>query len=133
MMYPAECLRGILTFGISKAIKMTHFTVISAYPGAKKMIIIKDIYMLTDGRDDMAYYFMIDTYISDNGNREEYDDYIEKVKPIVEKHGGEYLARTENIQYLSDNRKPQRIILIRFGSKEALDACFSSEEYRAIM
>ena len=81
----------------------------------------------------MAYYFMIDTYIPEDGNREEYDDYIEKVKPIVEKHGGEYLVRTEKIQYLSEKRKPQRVILIRFATKEALDACFASEEYRAIM
>ncbi|MDY3917428.1 MAG: DUF1330 domain-containing protein [Candidatus Limivivens sp.] len=81
----------------------------------------------------MSYYFMIDTYIPENGNREEYDFYIEKVKPIVEKYGGEYLVRTEKIQYLSEERQPQRVILIRFAEKEALDACFSSEEYRAIM
>lgn len=81
----------------------------------------------------MSYYFMIDTYIPENGNREEYDFYIEKVKPIVEKYGGEYLVRTENVQCLSEKRKPQRVILIRFNSKEDLDACFSSEEYRGIM
>lgn len=81
----------------------------------------------------MAYYFMIDTYIPEDGNREEYDFYIEKVRPIVESYGGEYLVRTEDVTCLSDKRKPQRIIVIRFTSKEELDACFSSEEYQAIM
>ena len=81
----------------------------------------------------MSYYFMIDTYIPEDGNREEYDFYIEKVKPIVESFGGEYLVRTENLQCLSENRNPQRVILIRFPSKDNLDACFSSEEYRKIV
>lgn len=81
----------------------------------------------------MAYYFMIDTYIPKDGNREEYDFYIEKVRPIVESYGGEYLVRTEDVTCLSDKRKPQRVILIRFPSKEDLDECFSSKEYQAIM
>lgn len=33
---------------------------------------------------------------------------------------------------LSEKRKPQRVILIRFGSRDALDACFSSKEYQEI-
>ena len=81
----------------------------------------------------MAYYFFVDTYIPEDGNREEYDFYIEKVKPIVESYGGEYLVRTEKIKSLSDKRTPQRVILIRFPSKEKLEACFASTEYQAIM
>ncbi|MGM9647490.1 MAG: DUF1330 domain-containing protein [Eubacteriales bacterium] len=81
----------------------------------------------------MAYYFMVDTYIPQNGNRDEYDFYIEKVRPIVESYGGEYLVRTEEIKSLSEQRTPQRVILIRFPSKERLEACFASDEYRAIM
>lgn len=80
----------------------------------------------------MAYYFMIDTYIPDGGNRAEYDDYIEKVRPIVERYGGKHLVRTEEIESLSQKRAPQRVILIRFPSKERLKACFASSEYRAI-
>lgn len=80
----------------------------------------------------MSCYFMIDTYIPEDGNRGEYDFYIEKVKPIVEKYGGEYLVRTEKVLNLSEKRKPQRVIVIRFGSRDALDACFSSKEYQEI-
>ena len=81
----------------------------------------------------MACYFMIDTYSSPDGNRGDYDDYIQQVRPIVERHGGEYLVRSEEIQALSERRTPQRVILIRFPCREALDACFASPEYRAIM
>jgi uncharacterized protein (DUF1330 family) len=81
----------------------------------------------------MACFFIIDVYIDKNKGRGSYDDYIEKVKPIVEKYGGEYIARTENVTSLSPLRKPDRVIIIRFPSREKLDACFSSEEYRQIM
>lgn len=81
----------------------------------------------------MACYFMIDTYIPDSGNRGEYDYYIKKVKPIVESYGGEYLVRTEEVESLSDKRVPQRVILIKFPSKDKLKECFACQEYRAIM
>ena len=55
------------------------------------------------------------------------------MKPIVESYGGEYLARTENVTALSPLRKPDRVIIIRFPSKEKLDDCFASDEYRRIM
>lgn len=81
----------------------------------------------------MACFFIIDVYIDISKGRGSYDDYIEKVRPIVEKYGGVYIARTENVTSLSPLRKPDRVIIIRFPSREKLDACFSSEEYRQIM
>ena len=81
----------------------------------------------------MACFFIVDTYIDKNKGRGSYDDYIEKVKPIVEKYGGEYIARTENVTSLSPLRKPDRVIIIKFPSREKLDACFASDEYRRIM
>ncbi len=81
----------------------------------------------------MACFFIIDVYIDESKGRGSYDDYIEKVKPIVEKYGGEYIARTENVTSLSPLRKPDRVIIIKFPSREKLDACFASDEYRRIM
>ena len=43
----------------------------------------------------MDCYFIVDTYIDEEKGRGQYDDYIRKVKPIVESFGGEYLARSE--------------------------------------
>ncbi len=81
----------------------------------------------------MSCYFIVDTYIDGKTGRGAYDDYIEKVKPIVESFGGEYLVRTENVTSLSPSRNPQRVIIIRFPDRERLDACFASAGYRAIM
>lgn len=80
----------------------------------------------------MSYYFMVDTYIPENGSGE-YDEYIAQVKPIVEQHGGKYLIRTNTVVSLNEKRCPQRSIVIDFPDKTALDRCFSSAEYKAIM
>ena len=81
----------------------------------------------------MSWYFMVDTYIDGQKGRGEYDEYIRLVKPVVERYGGEYLARTDQVCGLSEKRMPQRVILIRFDTREQLDACFVSEEYCGIM
>ena len=81
----------------------------------------------------MPWYFMVDTYIDEQKGRGAYDEYIRLVQPIVERYGGEYLARTERVCSLSEKRTPQRVILIRFDTRERLEACFASEDYRAIM
>ena len=81
----------------------------------------------------MACFFIVDTYIDKNKGRGSYDDYIEQVKPIVESYGREYLARSETVTALCPLRKPDRVIIVRFQSREKLDACFASDEYRRIM
>ena len=81
----------------------------------------------------MPWYFMVDTYIDEQKGRGMYEDYIREVKPVVERYGGEYLVRTDSLCCLSNERVPQRVIVIRFERKEDLDSCFSSPEYRAIM
>ena len=81
----------------------------------------------------MECYFMVDTYIDKEKGRGMYDEYIRKVKPIIESFGGEYLLRTERIVSLHPERSPQRVILIKFPSRQALDACFASDSYKNIM
>lgn len=81
----------------------------------------------------MSVFFLVDVYIEEQKGRGSYDDYIEKVKPIVESYGGEYLIRSENVTALSPLREPQRVIVIRFPSREKLDACFASDAYKQIM
>lgn len=81
----------------------------------------------------MACYFIVDTYIDGDAGRGLYDEYIREVKPIVEGFGGEYLVRTEQIISLHPERTPQRVIIIRFPSRQVLDDCFASDDYRKIM
>lgn len=78
-------------------------------------------------------YFVVDTYIDEREGRGAYDEYIREVKPIVESYGGEYLVRTDRVTSLHPERTPQRVIIIRFPSRQALDECFASKEYQAIM
>lgn len=77
-------------------------------------------------------YFLVDTYIDDAKGRGLYDDYIRKVKPIVESYGGRYLLRSEHITALSEKRNPQRVIILKFPDKGNLERCFASKEYREI-
>jgi uncharacterized protein (DUF1330 family) len=77
-------------------------------------------------------FFIISTQINNEFNRKPYDEYIEQVKPIVEKYGGEYIVRSEKINYLNNQWKPDRLIIIKFPSKEYIDQCFSSSEYKTI-
>lgn len=80
----------------------------------------------------MSCYFIVSVY-EDEGRKENYAEYIKLVKPIVEKYEGEYLVRTDDVFTLSDSWKPDRLIVIRFPDRKALDQCFSSKEYIDIM
>jgi uncharacterized protein (DUF1330 family) len=80
----------------------------------------------------MSCYFIVSVFIGNKEKRPIYDEYIRNVRPIVEKQGGKYLVRTENIIPFTGDWKPDRIIVIRFNNREELDKCFASEEYRQI-
>lgn len=77
-------------------------------------------------------YFVACIYMDKNREVGRYEEYIREVKPIVERFGGRYLARSEKITALSEAWKPDRVILIEWDSREQLERCFSSEEYRSI-
>lgn len=77
----------------------------------------------TRERKDMSYYFIVTVSLSSDADTP-YDSYIREVKPIVEKHGGEYLVRTNEVVPLSSGWKPDRVIVIRFPSREAWNAAF---------
>lgn len=76
-------------------------------------------------------YFVATIYF-DKDKGYEYSAYIEKVMPIVEKYNGRYLIRSEKITPLGVDRKPNRVIIIEFDTKQHLEECFASEAYRRI-
>ncbi len=84
----------------------------------------------------MAVYFFVGINIPRNRDQKQergaYDAYIAQVKPLVERFGGKYLARTEHIVPFAGDWVPDRVILIEFPSREQLQACFSSGEYKKI-
>ena len=63
---------------------------------------------------------------------EKYRAYIEAASPIVQQHGGEYVLRSDNVAVTSGGPSPDRVILIRFPSRQAMQECFACEEYVAI-
>lgn len=80
----------------------------------------------------MAAFFIVSIQCDKPEARPLYDAYIRRVKPIVERHGGRYLLRSERLEHLAGEWRPDRLIVIRFPDKAALQACFASAEYRAI-
>lgn len=77
-------------------------------------------------------YFIVQIKQDQEVRPEAYAEYIAQVKPIVERHGGRYLARTDRAVSMQEGDCPDRVILIAWDSRERLEACFSSEEYRRI-
>lgn len=46
----------------------------------------------------MRWYFAACIYLEQDKGREEYDEYVRLVRPIVEHYGGEYMVRTEAVE-----------------------------------
>jgi uncharacterized protein (DUF1330 family) len=61
-----------------------------------------------------------------------YNEYIEKASTIVEKYGGEYIFKSNQIYPISGDWDLKRTILIRFDSKKHVQDCFQSTEYQRI-
>ena len=78
-------------------------------------------------------WLVISVRIDPDKGRGTYDDYIAKVRAIIQRYGGEYLLRTEKITPLSPDWHPDRIIIIRFPDRQTLDKCLQSKKYRKIM
>ena len=78
----------------------------------------------------MTAYLIVDTKIID---QKAYEDYKSRAKPIVEKHGGEYLARGGNTTVLENELwTPTRLVVVRFPSREAAQIFLSCDEYAPV-
>jgi len=76
----------------------------------------------------MSFYMIIQSTIKDS---EKYNQYIAQVSAIVEKYGGRYRVRGENILSLGD-WKPERVIVIEFQNEDQIQKWLTSPEYAAI-
>jgi uncharacterized protein (DUF1330 family) len=60
--------------------------------------------------------------------------YVEVVTKMVERYGGRYLARTNNIERMEGERKnPDLFLIIEWPSKEAANSFYESEEYKPFL
>ncbi|WP_020587942.1 DUF1330 domain-containing protein [Desulfobacter curvatus] len=79
-------------------------------------------------RKNMSVYMIIQSSVK---NEEKYNQYIAQVSPIVEKYGGCYHVRGENIRSLG-SWNPERVIVIEFQSEDQIQNWLKSPEYAAI-
>ena len=79
----------------------------------------------------MSAFFLVE--INKVSDAEKYGLYIEKVALIINKHGGEYIFKSEQLTPVSGGWDAKRIILIRFENKDMLRKFFQSEEYKKIV
>ena len=78
----------------------------------------------------MIYFIVTVDLIEDKNN---YQEYIRQVKPIVEEYGGRYLVRSNKITAMQEQWCPRRVIIIEWDAKEQMEKCFSSESYKQIV
>jgi uncharacterized protein (DUF1330 family) len=76
----------------------------------------------------VKYYAVAEMNITD---RAWVADYVRDVTPMVQRHGGRYLARTSTVEKLEGERTPPQVfLLVEWPSREAATAFYESEEYR---
>jgi len=65
-------------------------------------------------------------------NSDAYKEYVGKVKPTVEKFGGEYLVRNGEFKVIDGEWKHPRTVVIKFPTYEKALEWYNSEEYKPI-
>ena len=79
----------------------------------------------------MAAYLVVDTNIT---NPELYERYKVIAKPLVEKYGGEYLARGGKLSVKEDTLwAPIRMVLVRFPSMQHAETFYQSDDYQDVL
>ncbi len=79
----------------------------------------------------MTAYLVVDTDLT---HPEQYELYKSKAKPLVEKYGGEYLARGGKLSVKEDKLwTPTRMVLVKFASAQDAETFYNSEEYQEVL
>jgi uncharacterized protein (DUF1330 family) len=79
----------------------------------------------------MAAYLIVDTLLDDANM---YEQYKLKARPLIEKFGGEYLARGGRMTLReTDLWSPTRLVLVKFPDVATANRCLDSLEYQEIL
>ena len=79
----------------------------------------------------MSAYLIVDTLLDDP---QLYEQYKLRARPIVERFGGEYLARGGPMTLReSDLWSPHRLVVVRFADVDTANRCLDSAEYQEIL
>ncbi len=63
-------------------------------------------------------------------NTIKYEEYKKAVPKYIARHGGEYVARDGHIEVPVGDWKPNRIVIFKWPSREALESFQSDPEYQ---
>ena len=77
----------------------------------------------------MAAYVIAEIMIT---NMEMYGEFVDRVTPTVEGHGGKFVARGGTVDVILGDWAPKRIALVEFGSVAQARAWLNSPEYNAL-
>ncbi len=78
----------------------------------------------------MPVYLIVEAW--EIKDEKKYAEYGRRVPGLISAFGGRYLARGGEVEMLSGDRRPRRVVVVEFPSREALGAWWNSAEYRAI-
>jgi uncharacterized protein (DUF1330 family) len=78
----------------------------------------------------MYYYFIVTIKIT---NESTYDKSLEACDGLFEKYNGKYLAVNEDAKASEGNLDGDRVVIIRFDTKEDFESWYYSKEYREIL
>jgi uncharacterized protein (DUF1330 family) len=76
--------------------------------------------------DHMAYYVIFDVTIHD---LPKYQEYMAKIKPVIEAAGGRYLVRGGQHIVIEGDWNPTRLVIFEFPSLAAAQSFYASPEY----
>jgi uncharacterized protein (DUF1330 family) len=62
-----------------------------------------------------------------------FEEYRQKVVPLIEKFGGRYLVRGGNVRRLEGDFPIHRLVVLEFPSVEAAQRFYESAEYEPLM
>ena len=76
----------------------------------------------------MPAYLLVRANVTD---MEQYAEYMKLTPAIAEKYGGQFLIRGGDKVILEGPDAPERIVMLKFDSIEAIERMYNSDEYQA--
>jgi uncharacterized protein (DUF1330 family) len=78
----------------------------------------------------MSAYWIGEHRVTDQAK---FAEYLRRVVPMIERHGGRYLTRVGSHEVLEGAWKPDRVVIIEFPDMAAIKAWYGSPEYRPLI
>ena len=73
-----------------------------------------------------AYAIVVTTKVTDEAM---FNDYLERVRPFVEAHGGRYLVRGGTMEVVQGEWSPGRLVVVEFESMDRARGWQNTEDY----